>query len=1345
MNMKTPVTTQVCKEASATLTKSAGLPRRWWQIIALMVAWLGLHTALTAAPVNVPDFSFELSVFPDATNSIAAGTTGFPFNNGLLTPVYDWWGTGFADVTSYPTEYVQNAEGASLFPLNADGTLMAPGDGTNYLVLGGSGDINVWQPIGPLQSNTVYTLTVAVGIDLQDGAGNGGGTALLALVAGTQIYDIFSPGAIIASLSVQNTNYSLGSWVDNVLVFTNGYMASGDLTILLQGTSGFAVDLDNIRLDATPATFTAVQPTATTDLGSNTTTVFQGTPVTLSENPVGVAPFTYAWRTDNGSKGATWSVISGAAGTNYVVNTSSIKPGTPVQYEVIVTNAGSVSTSSPVALTTVAGAPVLVRDTLPSSGSFDVIGSTVGFSAIFDGSRPISYQWQFNGLNILGATNEMLTLNLADTNQSGAYGLVAVNALGTSTSTPQTFTVNTLPDATNGIIVATAMEWGSFYETLGYNQPFDPTWTLPTNSLIAGLLPSSSIGIFTDGGCGGLSALTDGSFAGISPPDNCSICFASCGDGTTTNGIGYSITYTLPTTPSGTGWTITNITSYGGWADDGREEQTYQISYSSPLAPTNFSLLPWTAFNPPNPPAAVYGGGVATATKMSIIPTNGILAKNVAALQINFYSLAAGQTPKNSWEGYAQFQVFGTVSTNFPPAVTKGITPAAGSDVEGSAVTIEAGFVSVDPITYTWLKDGTPIPGQTNSSLTLTNLQLTDSSTSPGYVLQASNQLGVSLSQPCAFVVNPAPTADGNGVIISEANQAVPGGLFTPTWVIATNSLLEGLEPYLAIGNFIEQNSANGQPEGGVPTLTDGQYGAVGEGDTLTGASAGPGDGEYLYYTLPPSANGWDITSIESYGGWSDIGRNWQGYDFYYATAAAPYTFIELDSLNPAYNPPVTVAEPNATRVIWTSGLGVPLATNVVAVEFVFDVSVFNGWEGYNELQVFGTNSVAPAAPVQQAPVLLTDIAPGYGSDVAGSQVTFNANFYGAASYQWQFNSANIKGATNEALTLTDLTTNMTGSYDLVASNSYGTTTTSTAQFTVNPASAAANGIIISPAVQMNADNGLGLNPSEFTPTWTIASDSLIAHQLPSTVGPGNFKAQAPSEGIPVLTDGTVGLCAGDPTAYVTNFACCGNAASGTGQYVIYTLTGSASGYNINSIVTYGGWDDFGRDWQYYTVSYSTVANPTNFTPLAESAAYQLPQLGPGAANVSRLTWTADGGGPLATNVAAVEFNFTIPTGQENNWQGYAELQLFGTPSPAIAPKGPTISSSTVSAGNLILAGSGGTPGAAYAWLTSTNLTTPLSEWTQDGTGKFDSSGNFSTSIPITKTEEARFFRLSTP
>jgi hypothetical protein len=111
----------------------------------------------------------------------------------------------------------------------------------------------------------------------------------------------------------------------------------------------------------------------------------------------------------------------------------------------------------------------------------------------------------------------------------------------------------------------------------------------------------------------------------------------------------------------------------------------------------------------------------------------------------------------------------------------------------------------------------------------------------------------------------------------------------------------------------------------------------------------------------------------------------------------------------------------------------------------------------------------------------------------------------------------------------------------------------------------------------------------------------------------------------------------------------------------------------------------------------------------------------------------------LASNVAAVKFDFTPQGDQDFGWSGYTEIILQGTLTlPTMAPP-------KVSGGNLILTGTGGPPNAGYTFLTATNVTIPVANWTVSVTGTLDSSGAFSNAIPINVTHPASFFRLRMP
>jgi len=54
------------------------------------------------------------------------------------------------------------------------------------------------------------------------------------------------------------------------------------------------------------------------------------------------------------------------------------------------------------------------------------------FRAAATGARPLSYQWQFNGTNMPGATNQLLVIENAL--YAGNYRVVVSNTLGVATS-----------------------------------------------------------------------------------------------------------------------------------------------------------------------------------------------------------------------------------------------------------------------------------------------------------------------------------------------------------------------------------------------------------------------------------------------------------------------------------------------------------------------------------------------------------------------------------------------------------------------------------------------------------------------------------------------------------------------------------------------------------------------------------------------------------------------------------------------------------------------------------------------------------------------------------------------
>jgi len=76
--------------------------------------------------------------------------------------------------------------------------------------------------------------------------------------------------------------------------------------------------------------------------------------------------------------------------------------------------------------------------------------------------------------------------------------------------------------------------------------------------------------------------------------------------------------------------------------------------------------------------------------------------------------------------------------------------------------------------------------------------------------------------------------------------------------------------------------------------------------------------------------------------------------------------------------------------------------------------------------------------------------------------------------------------------------------------------------------------------------------------------------------------------------------------------------------------------------------------------------------------------------------------------------------------------------------KVPVLGTPKIAGGYLLLTASGGTAGAGYTWLASTNLSAP-GNWTTNRTGTLDVAGGFSNAIPINPGQPACFFKLRIP
>jgi Leucine-rich repeat (LRR) protein len=475
----------------------------------------------------------------------------------------------------------------------------------------------------------------------------------------------------------------------------NGANISGatDATLLVSnvqaGNAGnYSVVVTNLVGAATSsvAVLTVWFPPAVGTQPASRTNVV-GTTASFSVNATGTAPLSYQWQF-NGAN------IGGATGSNLTLDNVQASAGG--NYAVVVTNvAGTVSSS--VAVLTVWTPPAITTQPLSRT---NITGADATFNVIATGTAPLSYQWQFGGNSIAGATASTLTVNNVQLANAGNYAVVVTNVAGSIASAVASLTVwappaiSIQPTSTTNLAGASA----SFSVTASGTAPLSYQWQFAGNN-IAGATASS---------------LTLNNVQ-LSDAGNYSVAITNVA-GSVTSSVAVLTIWAAPaitTQPS----SRTNITG---------SDATFTVNATG-TAPLSYQ---WQ-----------FGGN-----NISGATTSSLTLNNVQLSSAGDYSVVVTNIAGSLGSAVATLTVWA------PPAIT--IQPLSRTNLTGTSASFSVTATGTAPLSYQWLFGGGPISGATTSSLTLNSLQLSDAG---NYTVAITNVAGSLTSSAAALTIWAAP------------------------------------------------------------------------------------------------------------------------------------------------------------------------------------------------------------------------------------------------------------------------------------------------------------------------------------------------------------------------------------------------------------------------------------------------------------------------------------------------------------------------------------------------------------------------------------------------------------